>query len=88
LKVLEVDQWHSIPLKQMAVKIEDFESGKVTIDDISGGDADAVKLIFGGNLRVREVKEDWRPVKGDVWFINDGETSGLKVWKANYDTSG
>jgi hypothetical protein len=82
MKVLETDQWTSTG------NVSDFGFHDFNLDKIHGGDADAVKNIFGGSARIKEVPDDWNPPIGSVWFIEDPETQKFKLWKCNYDSSG
>jgi hypothetical protein len=81
LKVLEVDQWTSTG------NVSDFTLEDFDLQKVEGGDAGAAKVIFGGDARIREVPHAGVPSKGNVWFI-PGDNGKLRLFKANYDTSG
>jgi hypothetical protein len=68
--------------------LDDFESGRLNIDDIKGGDTDAIKKIFGGELMVRLVPEAHTPYSGSVWFRDNPDTGKLEIWKERIDSSG
>lgn len=85
--VLEVDQWTStgnitdIPWKSWV-----NNPGKC-FKSLHGGDSEAIKIIYGGNYRIKKVPNNSSPSIGNVWFI-EGEEGFPKKWKANYDSSG
>ncbi len=80
LTVIEVDQWTS------SGNIEELDFDSLTLDNISGGDSEAVKVIFGGTLNRKQVSENDTPSIGNVWYIKD-EDGKCKIWKYNYDSS-
>ena len=79
ITVIEVDQWTSTGIK-------DQEFDRLTLDDIHGGDADAVKRIFGGWLVVKQVAQTDHPRIGHVWFIKGADGKPL-LWRCHYDSS-
>ena len=85
MKILEVDQWTSGG-DFSNFKMEDFERDpQGSLLKIKGGDAEAVRGIFGGHAKVRDVYDHSTPSIGHVWLR---EMNGkLEVWKTNYDSS-
>lgn len=65
-----------------AFTLEDFELGKVT-----GGDSETIRKLGIGGAGICEVEEDAAPDIARVWF-RPGPDGKLKLWKANYDSSG
>lgn len=86
IKVLELDQWSGTgDLSQLTMTM--FESDPVgTLQKIEGNDAKAVRTIFGGSAKVKEVSLNARPNIGSVFYKE--EDGGLVLWKSNYDSSG
>ncbi len=85
MKILEVDQWTSTG-NVTDFTMAQWESGEA-FSKISGGDSRAIKLIYGGDCRIREVSENDYPRMGVVWF-RENEQGKLVQYKCNYDTSG
>jgi hypothetical protein len=82
IKVIEVDQWTATGnIKELIFK--DLND----VQDISGGDSEAVKKIFGGHFHKKEVTESDRPHIGYVWFT-EGDDGKCALYKASYDSSG
>ncbi len=81
MKVLEVDQWTSTG------NVTDFTMDDFELENVHGGDSEAIRKIFGGSSRVIEVSENASPSIGNVWFRTDPNTGKLVYYKANYDSS-
>ena len=85
LEVLEVDQWTSTgDVRQ--IPWDDLKHDTSTIDNITGGDSEAAKRIFGGRLWFRTIRKNTTPSIGNVWFTR-GEDGLPKFYAANYDSS-
>ena len=83
IQVLEVDQWTATG----NIREKDFKLA-MTPDAISGGDSEAARAIFGGNIRALQIEDtDECPPIGRVWFT-EGLDGKCQFWKANYDSSG
>jgi hypothetical protein len=80
MKVIQVDQFTSTG------NLEELLFSSITLNDISGGDSQAAKIIFGGSFSLLEVSENDSPRVGYVWFKED-INGKCKRYKANYDTS-
>ena len=80
INIIEVDQWTATG------NIEDLKFDEVGLDHISGGDSEAVKVIFGGSFKRKQVEETAMPNLGYFWFIK-GENGKCKFYKGNPDTS-
>ncbi len=82
--VYETDQWASFQVRQQRLTLADLEK---TSGEVYGGDADSVRLIFGGgHIYRREIGMNERPGQARVWFTPD-ENGELRVYLANYDSS-
>lgn len=80
MKVIEVDQFTS------SGNIRELSFNAVTLSEITGGDSEAAKLIFGGRFNVKDVSESEKPSIGYVWF-KEGVDGKCTIYKSNYDTS-
>jgi len=80
MQVIEVDQWTA------SGNIEEQKFDSVTLEDISGGDSEAVKTIFGGNFVKKEVSDNDLPSIGSVWY-KKAENGNCEIYKVNYDSS-
>ena len=81
-EIIECDQWSST-----ADNIKDLKFDEVGINDLVGGDSEAAKVIFGGHFIRRTVTDTAMPYIGNVWFVKDETTGGLKKYRAKYDSS-
>ena len=82
--IWETDQWTSVQVCRQGFTLADLEACG---GQVRGGDADAVRVIFGGGHVDRiEVVEDAAPSIGHVWF-RATETGALEIYKAAYDSS-
>jgi len=84
MKIYETDQWSSTQVRKQKISIYDLKESN---GEVYGGDADAVRVIFGGGkVYEREVSPDSLPSIGYVWFIPD--INGiLQIYRTNYDSS-
>lgn len=82
IQVIEVDQWTS------SGNISNLDFDSVGLNDITGGDSESAKAIFGGWFVRKMVDDNVRPDIGNVWYIRDEATGKCKMWKYSYDTSG
>jgi hypothetical protein len=80
IDIIQVDQWTS------SGDIEQQNFDAVTLHDVTGGDSEAAKAIFGGTMERKTVEEDDKPSIGNVWYVK-GANGKCKLWKYNYDTS-
>lgn len=81
IEVLELDQFTACGDIEGRT-MDEFREGLPHIE----GDTPAVaRAIFGGYGRVKMVDERLDPLKGYVWFTQQGDS--LKVYRANYDSS-
>ncbi|MEK7516303.1 MAG: hypothetical protein AAB562_01775 [Patescibacteria group bacterium] len=81
IRILEVDQWTSTG------NVEDLTLDDFDIDNVRGGDSEAIRVIGIADARIREVEESWVPTMGSVWY-RPGANGKLEHWKATYDSSG
>jgi hypothetical protein len=81
-EIIEMDQWSST-----ADNIKDLKFDEIEIYYLKGGDSEAVKRIFGGHFIRRTVTDTAIPYIGNVWYIKDEDTGGLKKYRAKYDSS-
>ena len=79
IEVIEVDQWTS------SGNIEELDFDSVGLDQIKGGDSEAVKVIFGGHFKRKLVNRNDRPDTAQVWY-KKGKNGKCKFWKYNYAT--
>lgn len=84
MKIYETDQWSACQVAKQNLTITELAKAD---NEVYGGDADSVRVIFGGgHVYPIEVKETDTPRIGHVWFKAD-ENGVLKVYKTNYDSS-
>lgn len=80
MKVIEVDQWTS------SGNMETIPFDSVSLEQITGGDSEAAKTIFGGHFEIKEISEGDSPTIGNVWF-KKGTDGNCEFYKSNFDTS-
>lgn len=78
--VIEVDQWSSTG------NIEDQDFDTFSLADLSGGDSEAAKVIFGGYCQKKEVDPNGAPRNARVWY-RKGPDGKCEYFKATLDSS-
>lgn len=81
IDIIETDQWTA------SGNMEDQVFKTVGLDDVSGGDSEAAKSIFGGRFERKQVEETEAPPIGNVWY-KESPDGKCEVYKYNFDTSG
>jgi len=79
--VIEMDQWTSTG------KYDHIPFDELTLDQIHGGDADAIKTLGIHSLNVKKVGAGESPRLGSVWLAK-GPDGFPFMWQARYDSSG
>ena len=91
-RIIEMDQWHAQeiirPIKRgESIPFEVIWDDNEALSNITGGDTEAIKAIFGGNLnRLTDVPADKGPRIGSVWF-KESDNGDIELYKSNYDSS-
>jgi len=86
VRVLEVDQWTYTGNIEGTKLVDWEENQKDMLNSRTGGDAEAIRAIFGGSARTMMVDESAEPMLGHVWF-RENEQGLLFRWKFTYDSS-
>mgnify|MGYP003145194810 FL=1 len=84
VEILEIDQWTSTG-DVLTFSWEELKQHGIGC--VTGGDSEAIRVIFGGTFNFRKVNETDTPLIGNVWMIKN-EKGYPAVWKTRYDSSG